>query len=153
MRLKERLYLFSLFSVVLTDGCTSEPDVFEYNIKTLNSSNHSFTFELYVNGELFETTVIDPSSLRECSYPAEFFRGFSGCSNNQTKSVDSLVIRFDNGYGYLCSARNLPMVNMECFISKKLFRADNTTFQKLGETEYLFEIVQEDFENAFELPE
>ena len=153
MRLIERICLFKIFSLVLFNGCTSEPELVDYNIATRNSSNNSFVFELYVNGDLFEKAEINPSSSRECSYPSEFFRGFSGCNNNRTKSVDSVVIKFDNGNGYLCSARNLPGTNTECFTDKKLFRADDKTFQKLGETEYLFEIVQLDFENAFELPE
>ncbi|MFN3138682.1 MAG: hypothetical protein ACE37L_13400 [Allomuricauda sp.] len=148
-----RLSTFTaLIYFVVTIGCTSEPDVFEYTIITKNSSNSSLVFELYVDDNLFESILVAPSSSYRCSYSSEFFRGFSGCNNSLTRSVDSIIFKFNNGKGYICSARNLIGANMECFPNKKLFRSDDETFQMMDNNKFLFDITQEDYENAFELP-
>src|SRR5690606_16508567 len=73
-------------------------------------------------------------------------------------SVDSLVLKFENGKGYYASRlyRNdseFPEIDREYWISNKnpLFSLFNSDVRKEGDV-YIYSITQEDYENAYELP-
>ena len=135
--------------IVLLVSCTTEEELSEFSLTTLNSSNESLTIEIYDIGGLFQSVALEPNSMSECNYSSRIFRGFSQC-NNSERGIDSVIIRFQNGKGYCCKS---SLDNVFCLAAKELFVNNPETFEQLGEREYRFTITQEDFDNAFDLPE
>ena len=152
-RLKIKHACLAILAIVLYTSCTTEPNSFDFSIKIINGSNQSFVMELYSIGDLYQSNTVKPEGSYTCTYYAEFFYGFSGCNQSNTRSIDSIIIRFENDKGYTCIDRNSGEVNQNCIPKKSFFIENEQTFSKIGATDYEFLITQEDFENAFELPE
>ncbi|MGV6827853.1 MAG: hypothetical protein ACWA45_00490 [Flavobacteriales bacterium] len=80
-----------------------------------------------------------------CVYSSEVFLGFS-CD------YDSLVFKFDNDKGYICSLRSNDNSNI-CFNSKNPYIFNDEDFISLGNNTFEFIVTQEDYENAYDLPD
>ena len=127
-------------------GCTDEPDLYNYEVSVLNNSTENLTIETYLEGVIDSNVNIENGvSGLKCSYSDDKFRGFkfTECL------MDSIVFRFDNGKGYISSINypsiyNFPNDENPFGVSSKYSKTKNV---------YEFVITQEDFENAYDLPQ
>ncbi len=94
------------------------------------------------NNLVFENIINSSDVGQQCNYDAEVFFGFS-CQ------ADSLIFKFENSKGYICVF--LRDNNDFCFLNKNPY--DSTAYESLGNNKYQFTITQQDFEDAYELPE
>lgn len=147
MRLKQgTIKSIILFSIILTGwSCTDEPDLLNYTTTIRNSSGENFTVRGFnVPNELIVNANIDDGqSLEACTASSEVFLGL-GCG------IDSLIIEFENGKGYICA--NRPNANAFCFGKSPLIGIESN-FNQIDDNSFEFMITQQDFENAFELPD
>ncbi len=145
MKTKYFLIIFlALFS------CTDEPEEQTYVTNIRNNSTSIINLEGYnrLDELILNEEIVQNSNSSDCSYSAENFGGFV-CAG------DSVVIKFSNGKGYICAVRisnNHPELcfnnNDERFIS-----GNSPSFMSIGNNIFEYKITQEDFENAFDLPE
>lgn len=138
--------IFTLFIInFILLSCTGEPDTFEYTVSLKNSTSVDLSIHAYFNSNLvFKNQLSTGQNSQTCNYVGEHFWGFfsSECG------VDSLVLTFDNGYGYICNERNDGAFN---FSNARNPLLPNGGFENEG-TNYEFIITQEDYENAHKLP-
>jgi hypothetical protein len=144
----KRLKFVTLLAVLFLINCTSEPDEQTYTSRFRNNSNSAImiTGFNFPSDLVFDETVSVDGLSTNCVISSEAFLGIS-CS------IDSLVIRFENDKGYICAkigANSVGNPNQFCFLNKSPF--DSLSFQDLGNNTFEFEITQEDFDNAFDLP-
>jgi hypothetical protein len=140
----KKIVLVTTF-VLIIFNCTdtNEREAVNYNINFKNSTDQILNITGYDNlDQLVLNYNINPNKINNsCSYQSEVFLGFS-CE------ADSLVFLFQNGKGYSCSL----IINDSnlCFLNKSPYIQDD--FENLQGNTYEFEITQEDFNNAFDLP-
>lgn len=130
-------------------SCTdrSERDEVNFTVNIKNTSSVSMTIEGYApNNDLIINNLIITSNAAgaECNYQAELFSGYI-CG------ADSIVFKFPNGKGYICSYRITNAQPELCFPDKTPFGND-PSFINLGNRNYQFIINESDFVNAYELP-
>ena len=78
-------------------GCTDEPELNNYNVSILNSSNENLNIEAYLEGNLISNINLNTNqSGLECTYNDENFIGYklTQCE------IDSIIFRFKNGEFY-----------------------------------------------------
>lgn len=107
---------------------------------------------------LKQTLSIEANSKGPIVVNRNYSSSISYSSYFPKQSVDSLVLKFENGKGYYASRlyRNdseFPEIDREYWISNKnpLFSLFNSDVRKEGDV-YIYSITQEDYENAYELP-
>jgi hypothetical protein len=137
-----------LLSILLT-SCTSEEEEFNYGASISNLSDVTLNVKGY-NGALnqlaYDFDLESMNSGGNVNYSSPSFGGY-------ISGADSLIFTFPNSKGYICVVRNIgnsDIVDQFCFSNKSPF--DSMSFQDLGNNTFLFEITQDDFDNAFELP-
>lgn len=149
---KVKLIVLMMLCVQL-NSCTSEPDLHTYVSRIKNNSTSTIEvkgFDTPKNNPIelvFNETIIKNNQSSDCVETFEAFLGL-GCR------IDSLVVRFDNGKGYICvvrTAESVGDVNQLCFQDKSPF--DIEGFKNLGNNTFEFEITQEDYDHAYDLPE
>ena len=142
-----RLKNLNLAYIILlyTFSCTDEPTLREYEVLVENQSSNEITIEGYdSNNTKIYQSIVQPKNRNEgCFASLESFDGLATCN------TDSLVFKFSNGKGYICALRENGLEF--CFSVKSPFESED--FNSLGHNTFEFIITQEDFENAFELPE
>ncbi len=135
---------FFIFLTLIFASCSGpEPDEFEYSVEILNESNSQLVLEIYdARSLLIDEFFISPNQRgNEFSYIDENFSGFVG---------DSVIFKFSNSRGYICTF--LRDSEGLCFLSKQIFGNDDS-FIDSGNNSFMFVISQEDFDNAFDLPQ
>lgn len=88
---------------------------------------------------IYEEQILD-NSFYTTNYNSVNFLGLFG-------NIDSIVIKFENNKGYSCTGE---LSNNLCFQNKNAF--DIEDFISLGNNAFEFEITQEDYDNAYDLP-
>ncbi len=142
------IWLLPIFLLILTISFCSCTDTNEqlgnYSTVFRNASLQTLTIKGFDNQNnlVFENIVNSLENGQQCNYDAEVFLGFS-CQ------ADSLIFKFDNDKGFICVF--LLENNNFCFLNKNPY--DSTDYESLGNNNFQFTITQQDFENAFELPE
>ena len=132
--------------IVLLLSCTDEPNESNFNVSVKNASTELLEVEAYRQAKIVFSTDLSPNeNSPSCGYVDENFRGIfiAYCG------IDSITFKFSNNRGYISTDTNSGDFN---FSSTRNPLLPNGGFQKSGST-YEFFITQEDFENAFELPE
>ena len=141
-----RLIYVIYFMIVLLLSCTDEPNESSFNVSVKNASVELLEVEAYLQEEIVFNADLNPNeNSPSCDYVDEKFRGIfiTYCG------TDSIVFKFSNNRVYISTDTNSGNFN---FSSTRNPLLPNGGFQKSGST-YEFRITQEDFENAFELPE
>ena len=139
-----RLSYFLLIFLVLS--CTDEPNETNFNVSIQNSTENLLEIRAYLETENVFTVALNPGDNGpSCNYIDENFRGIflNNCG------IDSLVMKFNNDKGYISTDTNSGNFNFSKMRNPLLA---NGGFQNKRNI-YEFLITQEDFENAFELPE
>ncbi|MFN3138683.1 MAG: hypothetical protein ACE37L_13405 [Allomuricauda sp.] len=132
--------------LVLVVGCTDEPTTFDFIVSIKNETSETFKVEAYnVETIVYQIDLSNNETGPTCSYVDENFRGilYNYCG------IDSLIIKFQNNHGYISTRNNSGNFN---FSNKRNPLLPNGGFDVTGNT-HEFIVSQEDFENAFELPE
>lgn len=141
--MKKFIYIFIL--ALSFYSCTDTNERLD-NFSTVfrNASLQTLTIKGFDNQNnlVFENIVNSLENGQQCDYDAEVFLGFS-CQ------ADSLIFKFENGKGFICVF--LIENNDFCFLNKNPY--DSNDYESLGNNNFQFSITQQDFENAFELPE
>ena len=130
-----------LFFIVLL-SCTgkNEDTTEDFSIVLKNGSSSTVRFEGWgLSKKKIEEVVTDNSPIT-IAYTNEAFKGLFG-------KVDSIVFKFENGKGYICTGEPSDEI---CFENRNAF--DKEGFIDLNKNRYEFVITQEDFENAHNLP-
>ncbi|MGB5942568.1 MAG: hypothetical protein WBG71_06770 [Leeuwenhoekiella sp.] len=125
-------------------SCTVEPELEEYTSVILNRSQNNLEILGFDSrGSLvFEDVLQVNQSSKKCSSQSETFLGIG-------YGIDSIVIKFSNEFGYSCSFQSEQ--TQLCIPSKSPFV--RASFEEIEKNTFQFTINQEDFENAFELPD
>jgi len=148
--MKRLIFLVGLAIVSCAD--TNERDEILFTVRLKNNSNEEIQIKGYSspsNIPEFDFTISPFNLGGEISYRAEAFLGY-------VNGYDSITFKFPNEKGYICSIRVSNSQPKLCFLNEKSpFGNDpnNPPFNEIGNNIYEFEITQEDYENAFELPE
>lgn len=142
--MKHIIIIITFTSLLLS--CTSEPKehLFKTNIKNLSSVAVTITGYDSNNSLMINETINPNETKLNCEGLSEFFQGYL-CGG------DSLVFRFPNGKGYICSYRITNNQPELCFPNKTPFGND-PSFVNLGSRNYQFLITEDDYINAFDLP-
>jgi hypothetical protein len=139
--------LLIISSIILASASCSgpEPDLIEYKVSIFNQTTQSLIIEGYTVFNELKFEIEIPSGERGgmINYPADTFLGYRNKS-------DSIVTKFSNGKGYICADRELA--NSRCFNGRSPLSTSEIDFIILGNNSFEFVITQEDFDNAFELP-
>lgn len=138
-----RNFLYLFFGLVLIFSCTTEEEEFLYKASIANQSTSNLNVKGYdsQNSIAIDLNIVSLTSGGETSYTAPVFLGY-------INNADSLVFTFSNGRGYICDVRQ--SVNNFCFLNT--FPFDASGFNEVSTRVYEFEITQQDFDNAFDLP-
>ena len=141
MRLIGLTYIFVTFLIF---SCTDEPDQREYKIVLTNNTATTVSLEIFDSRDILvsEYKISANENRESCSYFSESFLGFACLS-------DSIIFKFLDNKEYACALRENG--SQFCFSNKNPF--NSTDFNELDNNTYEFVITQEDFENAFDLPE
>ena len=150
-----RWLTLAAFAVTMIWGCTDEEDSIDFKTTYRNESGSNVTVTGYnVDNEIeFTYSLSDGEASQICEIPSPVFLG-SDCA------ADSIIVRFQNNRGYICSIRLSDTENL-CFPNDKSpFGGGDggrgtvpSFYRKVAENTFEFLITQEDFENAFDLPE
>ena len=107
---------------------------------------------------LKQTISIEANSKGPIVFVEDYSIGFNNGSYFSTVSVDSLVLKFENGKGYYATylyknGNEYREIDREHWIANKspLFAVYSPDVRKEGDV-YIYSITQEDYENAYELP-
>lgn len=137
-------YLLIFISLFIF-GCNDESELTEFTSKFRNETSSELNIKGYnVPRDLvFDETVLSSQSTSDCVTFSESFLGIS-CS------MDSIVFIFNNNKGYISTTFGN---NFYSFSNKSPHDGSELSFSNLDNNTYEFIITEEDFENAFELPE
>lgn len=141
--MKPLIFLLCILICSCTD--TNERPLKNFKTQIKNGSTASLTVKGYnsINQETINE-LLEPNEIGvDCEGLLEVFIGM-------TCEADSIVFRFSNDKGYICSLRQSN--HDFCFGYKHPFVGNETFYTFLGDNTYEFTITQQDFENAFELP-
>ncbi len=145
--MKKTHYLLCFVAVAML-ACGGGPSLNFYAFLITNESAHEVRVTFYNNENtiIFSNTFTPSQGIQICNIENNVFISFL-CAG------DSVVVEFDNNKGYICSKRlNSNSTNL-CFQNKSFYGASQEDFERLGGSTYNFIITEEDYENAFELPE
>jgi len=125
-------------------SCTDEADEQTYTTNIRNSSNSTIEVKGYnVPRELvFDEMIQSNNSSSNCTTSSETFLGLS-CR------IDSLVVTFNNDKGYITTSLG---ENNLSFINRNPLLGNISDFNDLGNNTFEFEITEDDFDNANDLP-
>lgn len=140
MRLVNYFKLALVFLIVFSCTDTNEETNQNFSINIKNQSLNTLTFEGWNESEMIYDEIILNNSFYTTNYSSVNFLGLFG-------NIDSLVIKFENNKGYLCTGE---LSDNLCFQNKNAF--DIGDFVSLGNNAFEFEITQDDFDNANDLP-
>lgn len=136
-----------LASICLFFSCTdrNERDSINFTVSIENNTNTVLIIKGYAPNNMleFEYTVDSNSRGGENAYFSETFGGY-------VNGADSIVFKFSNNKGYICADRENG--NSLCFANKNPLVGEESYFNFLGDNKYEFEVTQEDFNNAYDLP-
>jgi len=135
---------FSLLVTILS--CSTEEKEKKYVVSFRNSSESAVTIKGYNtnSGVLVSEINLLPENVGgQIIYFSPSFGGYINGS-------DSLVFKFQNDRGYICTVYGEQSL---CFDEITPLFGVESYFNNLGNNTFEFEITQEDFENVFELPE
>ncbi len=136
------LIICSLLRLFL--GCIEEPEEFTYSANIKNNSNNSFEIFGYSNSNvLVVNEIIPPDSKNTCEYSSPDFFGY-------TCYLDSLVLQFNNGKGYINDLRATATDQYGFTDGRNILTY--VGYQLISDYEYEFIITDEDYENAHDLP-
>lgn len=135
-------FIFYIVFVFAIASCSDQgnPDPVEIKLFFRNTSAEPVNIKTYAEGILRKSESIDPmgSGSAYTLYVTDF--------NNFAYSSDSLVIRYQNSRGYICS----PTSEL-CISSKPSpFTAVREDFEKEGDG-YYYILSQQDYEDALDL--
>jgi|TARA_B110000908_G_C10241033_1_gene446078 hypothetical protein len=139
MRLINYYKLALVFLIVFSCTDTNEETNQNFSINIKNQSLNTLTFEGWKESEMIYEEIILNNSFYRTNYSSVNFLGLFG-------NIDSLVIKFENNKGYLCTGE---LSDNLCFQNKNAF--DIEDFVSLGNNAFEFEINQDDFDNANDL--
>lgn len=160
------------FGVLITScdpGDGSDPKTYTYQLQVENNSAVALTLEAYDTyndqyREYLDEAILKQSLSIEANSkgPIVVNRNYSSSisySSYFTKqSVDSLVLKFENGKGYYATylyknGNEYRELGKENWIPNKstLLLVFSEDVRKEGDV-YIYSITQEDYENAYELP-
>lgn len=141
--MKPLFFLLCILICSCTD--TSERPLKNFKTQVKNDSMVSLTIKGYnSNNQETINESLEPNELGvNCEGLLEVFIGM-------TCETDSIVFRFSNSRGYICSLRQSNQ--NYCFGDKHPFVGNETYYNFLGDNTYEFIITQQDFENAHVLP-
>jgi len=139
--------LLLLLILVIVSSCTGEEDEFNYTVSFKNETQVVLDISIYEpDNDLNNSFQVLPlSNGGEVTNSSPTFLGYVG-------GGDSIVLRFPNQKGYICDAR--ANEDIYCFQdSRNPLVGFEPYFNNLGNNVYEFVVTEEDFENAFELPQ
>ena len=139
MRLINYYKLALVFLIVFSCTDTNEETNQNFSINIKNQSLNTLTFEGWKESEMIYEEIILNNSFYRTNYSSVNFLGLFG-------NIVSLVIKFENNKGYLCTGE---LSDNLCFQNKNAF--DIEDFVSLGNNAFEFEINQDDFDNANDL--
>lgn len=160
---------------VLVTAC--DPDdgrdlkAYIHQLQVENASSKSFTLEAYDTYNEQYREYLDEAVLKQTisieansKGPINIVEGYSRVDLYQASyfppmlSVDSLVLKFENGKGYYATylyknGNDYRELDKENWIANKstLLKIFSQDVRKEGDV-YIYTITQEDYENAYELP-
>ena len=163
--------IFSLCVLIAScdPGDGSDPKTYTYQLQVENNSAVALTLEAYdtYNDQyreyldepiLKQTLSIEANSKGPIVVNRNFSPSISHSSYFPKQSVDSLVLKFENGKGYYATylyknGNEYRELDKENWIANKstLFTVFSQDVRKEGDV-YIYSITQEDYENAYELP-
>lgn len=148
--MKNLVYIISVLVMLFSCTDQNEPETYNFSVYLKNNSTHTIHVEHYFSttGTLFDSYTISSTEQSEnCDYVAERFRGL----NYNFCSGDSVVLKFDNGRGYI--NKFVGIEDIYGFSGNRhLFGQQENGFTDKGNNIFEFEITEEDYENAHELP-
>ena len=173
-RLSAIYKIVSIFSLcLLIFSCDpndwGDSKLYTHQLQVENASELAFTIEAYdtynENDRLYldeailkQTLTIEANSKGPIVIVKDYSIGFNSGSYFPMLSVDSLVLKFENGKGYYATylyrnGNEYREFDRENWIPNKstLFAVLNRDVRKEGEV-YIYTVNQEDYENAYELP-
>lgn len=144
--MKQNILIAYLSCSVLLIGCTVEPDLSKYTTFVTNQTSEIVNISGYdANRTKVFENILDPEDESErCEVFVEAFYGLASCG------IDSLVVKFNNDKGYICA---FTTDGAEFCFNDKFPLGNDTSFIDLGNNIYEFIITQQDFEDAYNLPE
>lgn len=139
------IFMSVIVIFMLTWSCTDEEDDIKFKSAYRNESTVSLKIMGYnsSNEEVYNYSLMPGERGIYCETLAPSFGG-ANCG------ADSIFVRFENGRGYICVSR--PNANEFCFENSPLTGV-KSDFNEVSPNTFEYVITQEDFENAFELPE
>ena len=143
-----RLNILLIILLLAFSGCTDEPELEKYTTRFVNESSVTLTIRGYArnNNLVYSEKVIANSKGEDCITSTEGFLGYN-CAG------DSIVFKFPNDKGYICSIR-ITNENPElCFFDNVSPFGDSSSFRNVDGNIFEFVITQSDFENALDIPE
>ncbi|MEX0363279.1 MAG: hypothetical protein AB3N10_20055 [Allomuricauda sp.] len=127
-------------------ACTDEPNQTNFMVSVKNISSSTMRIEAFEKKSIvFQEDLSTGENSSSCNYTDENFRGIF----QNYCGIDSMVVKFNNQQGYISINNNLGDFN---FSNKRNPLLPNGGFEIKGNI-YEFLVTEEDFENAFELPE
>ena len=150
MRLKAIFSLTLLVIVVLANwSCTDEENIINFKSAFRNESGEQLVIIGYNTNDQIEYTynLEDNKVSSFCEIPSSVFLG-ADCA------ADSIVVRFQDNKGYICSTRFNNSDNF-CFSNDKSpfgKGSKATYYRETAANTFEFIITESDFENAFDLP-
>lgn len=164
-----RIISLSVLIASCDPGDGSDPITYTHKLQVENTSAVALTIEAYDTYDEQYRVYLDEAVLKQTlsiegnsKGPIVIYTSLLPPVNYSTYfptvSVDSLVLKFENGKGYYATflyknENEYPEFNMENWIANKsaLFAIFNKDVRKEGDV-YIYSITQEDYENAHELP-
>src|SRR5690554_6898342 len=164
--------IFSLCVLIAScdPGDGSDPKTYTYQLQVENNSAVALTLEAYDTYDEQYREYLDEATLKQTLVieanskgPIINVEGFTsvlygGSYFPPMLSVDSLVLKFENGKGYYATylyknGNDYRELDKENWIANKstLFAVFSQDVRKEGDV-YIYTITQEDYENAYELP-
>lgn len=134
--------IFLIFTSCLFISCTDVEYDEIYTISFKNTSEHTLQIDISYFEQMSSPITLQPGeSTEDYGHPIinDEFLGFF--------TKDQIIIKFENQKGYLCTKNgtsNLCFVNKESPFSEIGIGA----YIKIDENHYIYEITQEDYENA-----
>jgi len=149
--MKNVLYVLTI--VLACVSCNTEREYHPYTTAIRNTSDKPFY--MLVLGERMNrdvdtlvNTIVKPNEIIFKNSYADWF--FLGMRNNK-HAINYMKLEFDNGKGYICD-RSIPPLET-CFQSKRSFTTiTGKEYYTFENDVYYYDITQEDYENAHELP-
>jgi hypothetical protein len=141
--MKKTLFVLILLLFI---SCIVEPGVAERQIRVANQTTELVTLKIKNQYDQFTTYDIKPNTSSQiCIYTAEGNFGSLQCD------MKAMELRFPNKKGYKCSNED-NVENTFCFSSDRNLLL-NKGYKEVDKNTFEFNIIQEDFTNAYTIPD